>query len=73
MWKNLKGREHVIVEGNKGLEKMCQRLGVTFINLYPLFVGGDGKLKAEYTNDGLHLMGGAYLIWRDALLPYVRE
>lgn len=73
LWKLLKGREQVVVDGNKGLENMCQRLGVTFINLYPLFVGEDGKMKPEYTNDGLHLMGGAYLIWRDALLPYIRK
>lgn len=72
LWKPLKGREQVVVDGNKGLESMCQRLGVTFINLYPLFVGENGKMKPEYTNDGLHLMGGAYLIWRDALLPYIR-
>lgn len=73
LWKLLKGREQVVVDGNKGLESMCQRLGVTFINLYPLFVGVNGKMKPEYTNDGLHLMGGAYLIWRDALLPYIRK
>ena len=73
LWKLLKGREQVVVDGNKGLETMCQRLGITFINLYPLFVGEDGKMKPEYTNDGLHLMGGAYLIWRDALLPYIRK
>lgn len=72
LWKLLKGREQVVVDGNKGLESMCQRLGVTFINLYPLFVGENGKMKPEYTNDGLHLMGGAYLIWRDTLLPYIR-
>lgn len=73
LWKLLKDREQVVVDGNKGLESMCQRLGVTFINLYPLFVGENGKMKPEYTNDGLHLMGGAYLIWRDALLPYIRK
>lgn len=73
LWKLLKGREQVVVDGNKGLESMCQRLGVTFINFYPLFVGENGKMKPEYTNDGLHLMGGAYLIWRDALLPYIRK
>ena len=73
LWKLLKGREQVVVDGNKGLESMCQRLGVTLINLYPLFVGENGKMKPEYTNEGLHLMGGAYLIWRDALLPYIRK
>lgn len=73
LWKLLKGREQVIVDGNSGLERMCKELGVKFINLYPLFVGEGGKLKPEYTNDGLHLMGPAYLIWRDALRPYIDE
>ena len=72
LWKNLKDREQVIVDGNKALEAMCKRQNVTWINLYPLFVDANGKLKKEYTNDGLHLMGEAYLVWRDALLPYVK-
>lgn len=71
MWKLLRNREHVVVEGNVALKAMCERQGVTYIDLYPLFADADGKLKAEYTNDGLHLSGEAYLKWRDALLPYI--
>ena len=41
-------------------------------DLYPLFVDGQGRLRAEYTNDGLHLMGKAYLVWRDAIKPYAK-
>ncbi|MBP5560568.1 MAG: sialate O-acetylesterase [Muribaculaceae bacterium] len=73
MWKYLKDREQVVVDGNKALERMCRRQGVTWIDLYPLFDDGNGKLRPEYTNDGLHLMGEAYLVWRDALLPYINE
>lgn len=71
MWKLLRNRERVVVEGNVALKAMCERQGVTYIDLYPLFADADGKLKAEYTNDGLHLSGEAYLKWRDALLPYI--
>ena len=71
LWKLLKDREHVVVEGNRALEQVARRHGVTWIDLYPLFVDQHGKLKAEYTNDGLHLLGPAYLIWRDAIKPYV--
>ena len=70
-WKYLVGREQVVVDGNRLLEQVAQRQGVTWINLYPLFVDENGLLKAEYTNDGLHLMGPAYLIWRDAIKQYV--
>ena len=73
MWKLLREREHVVVEGNAALKAMCERQGVTYIDLYPIFVDSDGNLKAEYTNDGLHLSGEAYLKWRDALLPYIRK
>ena len=45
---------------------------MTWIDLYKLFDDGTGHLKREYTNDGLHLMGPAYLVWRDAIKPYVK-
>lgn len=72
LWKLLKDREQVVVDGNRALKAMCERQGVTWIDLYPLFVDDNGRLKAEYTNDGLHLMGPAYLIWRDAIKKYVK-
>ena len=71
-WKLLKGRDHVVVEANILLEQVARRQGVTWINLYPLFVDDQGRLRAELTNDGLHLMGKGYLIWRDAIKPYVK-
>ena len=71
-WKLLKGREHVVVEANILLEELAKRQGVTWVNLYPLFVDDQGRLRADLTNDGLHLMGKGYLIWRDALKPYLK-
>ena len=71
-WKLLKGREHVVVEANLLLEQVARRQGVQWINLYPLFADENGRLRADLTNDGLHLMGKGYLIWRDAIRPYVK-
>ena len=71
-WKLLKGREQVVVDGNKAMEEVARRQGVTWIDLYPLFVDENGHLKAELTNDGLHLMGPGYLIWRDAIKKYIK-
>ncbi len=71
-WKLLKGREHVVVEANALLEQVARRQGVTWINLYPLFVDDQGRLRADLTNDGLHLVGKGYLIWRDAIKPYIK-
>lgn len=71
-WKLLKGRDHVVVEANILLEQVARRQGVTWVNLYPLFADDQGRLRADLTNDGLHLMGKGYLIWRDAIKPYVK-
>ena len=72
LWKNLKDREHVVVEANALLKQLAIRRHVTWIDLYPLFVDGNGRLRADLTNDGLHLMGPGYLIWRDVIARYVR-
>lgn len=71
-YKLLAGREHVVVEANAALERVAKRQGVTWINLFPLMADSEGKLRREFTNDGLHLMGPAYLVWRDAVKPYVK-
>ena len=33
----------------------------------------NGNLRKDITNDGLHLLGQGYLIWRDVLDPYIKE
>lgn len=71
MWKLLKDREQVVIDGNRAMEEAAKRQGVTWINLYPLFVDKNGKLREDLTNDGLHLLGPGYLIWRDAIIDYV--
>lgn len=44
----------------------------TWINLYPLFLDDTGAvIDSKLTNDNLHLLGPAYLIWRDAIAEYV--
>lgn len=72
-YKGIVGKERVIVEANKLLREMACRQGVTWIDLYSRMADADGKLRKELTNDGLHLLGEGYLVWRDAVIPYVEE
>ena len=72
-YKLLAGKEQVVRDINAILQPQVEGLGATWINLYPLFADENENLKVEYTNDGLHLLGPAYLVWRDAVLPYVNE
>ncbi len=47
--------------------------GYTYIDLYSSFVDENGKLKASLTNDGLHLKGEAYLVWKHIIYPFVYD
>lgn len=71
-YKAMIGKEDTIVECNKRFEQIAKRQKVTWIDLYSKFADENGKMPKKYTNDGLHLLGPAYLIWRDAVAKYVK-
>ncbi|MDE6300388.1 MAG: sialate O-acetylesterase [Muribaculaceae bacterium] len=66
-------KEQTIRDINALVRPQIEELGATWIELHSLMTDEDGNLRKEYTNDGLHLVGEAYLIWRDAVLPYVNN
>lgn len=62
----------MIIKLNTELEKLADRSSSVYINLYSHFViDGTTKMKPEYTNDGLHLLGAGYQKWREILSPYI--
>ncbi len=66
-----KGEEIKII--NAQLKKEATNSDYTFIDLYASFTDENGKLKANLTNDGLHLKGEAYLIWKHIVFPYLYD
>ena len=62
----------LIVPTNKMLEALCDEKGVTYLNVWGALADHDGKLDKRYTNDGLHLTGQGYLVWRDAIKIHVK-
>jgi lysophospholipase L1-like esterase len=56
---------------NKGLENFCRRSDVVYINLYSSFVTEDDRLDSAYTNDGLHLSGKGYLLWKSLIDRFI--
>lgn len=52
---------------NDQLKLVAVETGADYLNLYPLFVNGDGYLRADLTTDGLHLNQDGYMVWRTAL------
>lgn len=64
----------MINELNIDIKHIAQKYNITYIDLYPTFLDQkSNKLDAAYTNDGLHLMGKGYILWRDSILNYVNH
>lgn len=61
-----------IVETNRQLEALCKEKGIVYIDLWSQLADGNGNLDSRYTNDGLHLMGPGYIVWKKAVEKYVK-
>lgn len=58
---------------NRNLEQLAQSLDAEFIDLRPGLTNQQGYLQNRMTYDGLHLVGGGYLRWSDALKPFAEK
>lgn len=67
----IRNREIILL--NRGLEKICRNLGLTYIDLARLMRGADGQLRPDLTTDGAHLTKAAYQIWQAAISEYLRD
>lgn len=59
-------------ELNSKLKVLAQKEKIPFIDLNPKLTDADSGLLPKYTWDGLHLSEPAYVIWADALRPYLK-
>jgi len=60
-----------IIELNKKLKKLCKNYKLSYIDLYSSFKIEGNKLNPKYTNDGLHLTGKGYLLWKSLVEGYI--
>lgn len=60
-----------ILKINNHLSNAAETYQYTFVNLYPSFCNQQGKLNEKYSNDGLHLTGEGYLLWKHLVFPHV--
>ncbi|WP_316829535.1 GDSL-type esterase/lipase family protein [Pedobacter aquatilis] len=65
-FKNHYGKDNHILWLNDEIRKFASK-NVTVIDLYPVFVDDNKRLKAELTKDGLHLIPEGYKVWADYL------
>lgn len=71
-YKSLYGRESIIPAFNEKLKEIADRCGAVYIDLWPALADpATGKLKKEFTGDGLHLTGAGYRAWTNAVKSYL--
>ena len=63
----LKLDNQTIATLNQNLKQLAQAQDVYYLDLWPLFLDQEGKLRAYLTTDGLHLNENGYLVWSVAL------
>ena len=61
-----------IMSMNSALKKIATDNQAYYLDLYPIFVTGDGTLRDDLTTDGLHLNRQGYLVWRSAIALYAQ-
>lgn len=73
IWKRLEGREGMLPGLNERIKAIAESNGATYIDLWPALADEKGRLRKEYSNDGLHLLGHGYQAWVAEVRPYVEE
>jgi lysophospholipase L1-like esterase len=61
-----------IVKLNAKLQEIAERQGVTYIDVYSVYVL-NGEMNPEYTKDGVHLKDEYKYLWLDVLAEYVNK
>ncbi len=72
IYTQLNGRSSQIKEINTKLKALAINWNLSYIDLYPLFTEpGTQTLRADLTEDGLHIAEDGYKIWREELKMYL--
>jgi len=53
------------------LRELAKEFNYEYIDIFSLLSDLENKLDTEYTLDGLHLNGQAYLVWKAVLEKYM--
>jgi lysophospholipase L1-like esterase len=60
-----------ILQFNERLKAFAIKKNCIYIDLYPLFADKRGELDTSFTNDGVHLNGKAYILWKKAIEQHI--
>lgn len=62
-----------LLEINELEKKLCEKIGVTYLDMWEVLTDYTGKLRKDYTPDGLHLTTLGYCAIVEKLAPFIQE
>ena len=63
----------VLREANQGVEALAREMGAEYLDLNAPLLDGQGRLRAQYTKEGIHLYPAGYQAVLGELLPVLRS
>lgn len=73
VYRNLRGKEQTVMDFNKRIQAIAEENGLTYIDLWPVLSDKEGRMRSDFTNDGLHLTGPGYRAWTNAIRHFLDE
>lgn len=61
-----------IREMNARITQIARDYALPFVDVYAQLAGANGDLIEKYTDDGIHINGQGYLVWKKALERYMK-
>lgn len=58
---------------NREIKDLADKFGLVYADLYALMVDDQQQLKSSYTQDGIHINGKAYLVWKSAIEEWLNS
>ena len=58
---------------NQNIQKLARNIDAVYINLFSHFLNSERKLDKKYSNDGLHINGAGYLLWKEVTKNYIHD
>jgi len=62
-----------LADVNRHLRQFCPSLKAQFLDLWPEFVGDDGHIRAEFSDDQIHPNARGYAAWVALLRPALED
>jgi len=56
---------------NLRISQIAKDYALPYVDLYHQLTDASGDLSLKFTDDGIHLNGLGYLVWKNTLKPYL--